>query len=104
MLPIAEINEAELILGIADKKLMPKYEDIPKEFKQMSNKWNRIFNEWFFKGAAQAEYIAKDGVDAEKALRHIRAIMVSFDPKHEHKEAAVAFLLCEWFEHFELIK
>jgi hypothetical protein len=40
----------------------------------------------------------KEGVDVDKALRHIQAIMRSYQPKHEHKEAAVAYLLSQWFD------
>ena len=33
-----------------------------------------------------------DGIDAKKAMRHLATIQRSWSPKHEHKEAAVAFL------------
>lgn len=41
---------------------------------------------------------AKPGVDAHKALRAIKAVLGSYEPKHEHKEAACAFMLSEWFD------
>jgi hypothetical protein len=40
-------------------------------------------------------------VDTNKALAHIQCIMMSFEPKHEHKTAGVAFLLDEWFSKYE---
>ena len=40
----------------------------------------------------------KEGVDTKKALRHVKAVLGSWEPKHEHKEAGVAFLLNEWFD------
>ena len=42
--------------------------------------------------------------DTNKAIRHLKAILVSYDPKHEHKEAGVAFLLSEWFEDVTYIR
>jgi hypothetical protein len=40
----------------------------------------------------------KEGVDGNLAFRHLSAIQRSFTPKHEHKEAAVAYLASLWFE------
>jgi hypothetical protein len=81
---------------------MPGYSDIPPEFKKPSNKWNQLFNQWFFKGIGDAKFTPKEGVDTNKALRHINTIMRSYEPSHEHKEAAVAFLLNEWFEDIQI--
>jgi len=45
-----------------------------------------------------------DGIDQNKALRHIKAILGSFEPKHEHKEAAAAYLLSLWFKSVKYAK
>ncbi len=69
------------------------------EIKKVDKKWNRLFNEWFFKGLnADTELVSKLHIDKAKALRHISAIMRSMTPSQEDKEAAVSFLLSEWFE------
>ena len=98
MFPIQEIDDVMLAFPANVMNLMPKYEDIPEEFKRGGTKWNRLFYEWFFNGLESLELKPKDGVDTQKATRHIRAVMTSFQPKHEHKSAAVAFLLSEWFK------
>lgn len=100
MYPIKEISTATMAFPAYVSNLMPSYDEIPKEFKNWNNqtKWNRLFNDWFFGGLSKLELKPKEGVDQNKALRHIKAIMGSFEPKHEHKEAAVAFLFSEWFE------
>lgn len=98
MYPISEIDNLTLAIAASVEHLMPKYSDIPDEFKRTSNKWNLFFNQWFFRGINNFSLTPKKGVNAKKALRHISAIMHSFEPKHEHKEAAVAFLLNEWFQ------
>ena len=80
------------------KKLMIPYEDIPDEFTNHNNKFVKIVNKWFFDGLRDFEAIPKEDIDVENALRHLRAIMASFEPKHEHKTACIAYLLSEWFE------
>lgn len=98
MFPIKEIDPITAAFGatnIAD--LMPKYADIPAEFKHQTNRWNRVFNDWFFSGASNLKVTPKEGVDKTRAMAHIKAVMRSFEPKHEHKEAGVAFLLDQWF-------
>lgn len=56
---------------------------------------------WFFSGIGQAEVdtlVAKPGIDKNDALRHIKACLGSWEPKHEHKEAGCAWLMSQWFE------
>ncbi len=38
-----------------------------------------------------------EGVDPAAAWRHLTAIQSSFEPKHEHKMDAVAWLASRWF-------
>ena len=96
------LTEQELVFGprkIAD--FMPPYADIPAEFKKHpGTEWNRLTSEWFFRGL-QGTLVPKDGIDAAVARRHLAAIMGSWDPKHEHKTAAVAYLMSQWFDRFE---
>jgi len=99
MFEIKEVPELEAIFPGAVKHLMPRWEEIPAEFKEYrGTKWNGVFNDWFYHGAKNVKYKPKPGVDTAKAMRHVRAVMGSFEPKHEHKEAAVAYLLSQWFE------
>lgn len=81
-------------------KLMPKYDEIPEEFTNFNikNKWQDLFNDWFYCGLSKLEVKPKPGIDKDVALIHIQTIMRSFEPKHEHKTAACAFLMSEWFE------
>lgn len=80
--------------------LMPAYEEIPKEFKDMnnSNRWLKLQSKWFYEGLKKEDIPAiKDGLNIRQALNHLAAIQGSFDPKHEHKMAAVAYLMSLWF-------
>jgi hypothetical protein len=77
--------------------LMPKYEDIPQEFRDRSSKWCRFQSDWFYGGINIVGLIPCEGIDTHLALRHLSAIQGSFEPKHEYKAAAVAYLASLWF-------
>jgi hypothetical protein len=89
------------------QKYMPPMKDIPKEFHMMSkNKWNDFIADWFFNGVKNIKLTPKTGIDETKAMRHIKTIMGSFEPQHEHKEAACAYLMSLWFDdvHYDKAK
>ncbi len=82
-------------------KLMVPMSDIPKEFKNWNSqtKWNKLQSTWFYEGLPKGtEFKPKEGIDATQALRHLKTIQGSFEPKHEHKEACVAYLMSLWFD------
>lgn len=80
-------------------ELMPSWESIPQEFRQRRSDWNKFFGEWMYKGMPDtAEFTAKDGISAETAYWHLYCVIGSYQPKHEHKEAAVAYLASLWFD------
>jgi hypothetical protein len=79
--------------------LMPAPEDIPKKWWRGHTEWNALASAWFFKGVdPEASFLMKPGVNGETAYRHIRAILGSYQPRHEHKEAAVAYLCSMWMD------
>ena len=97
--PVKEIKDIDLVFGGgAMKKLMPPYSSIPEEFRDGSNKWLTFQRDWFFSGIKNLKLSPKEGIDSAKAFRHLRAIQSAFEPKHEHKEAAVAYLASLWFD------
>lgn len=76
---------------------------IPKEYFQWDNdSWHyRLFQEWFNAGVKGLKMYPKEGINPEIAFRHIRAVMGSFQPKHEHKIAAVRWMFDNWFDKIE---
>jgi len=100
MFKIQDVSGTDLVFGGDIKKLMPKYTEIPEEFKNRNsnNKWIKVVSDWFFNGLKNAKWIPKEEVDTKKALNHIKYILGSWEPKHEHKQASCAFLLNEWFD------
>lgn len=77
--------------------LMPKYKDIPEQFRRGDDPWTLWQQEWFFKGLKKRP-IPKENIDLEKAILHLHCIQASYQPKHEHKQAAVAYLASLWFK------
>lgn len=98
MFPIKELNGPDVVFPTSVKGMMPDYKDIPEEFRRDRTKWNQLVSAMFFQGLKKLELKPKPGVDKDKAYRHIRYILGSWEPKHEHKEAGAAFLFSEWFE------
>ena len=81
---------------------LPAYDDIPEEFKRGGNVWCETTSRWFFRGLPKGILVAKEGIDEIMAIRHLKAVLGSFEPRHEHKEAGVAYLMSLWFEEPQL--
>lgn len=106
MLAIPEITRADVAFG--NIKHMPRYDSLPEEFQDWHRQpYCKAVSSWFYRGAKSytggieldgVNYKAKPGVDAGKALAAIKAVLGSFEPKHEHKIAACGYMLSEWFD------
>ncbi|MCY8577536.1 hypothetical protein MOD24_16960 [Bacillus haynesii] len=91
------VSDSEIAFG-GSVDLLPKMNDIPHEFKYERNEWTNAIWEWFYEGKRPENLSPKPGIDSEEALRHIKAALRSFEPKHEHKMAGCAYLLSQFFE------
>jgi hypothetical protein len=97
---IPEISDLDVAFGTV--KGLPDMKRIPAEFQRFGGtKWNNLFSDWFFGGLKSLRLAPNDGVDKSAALKHIRALMASFEPAHEHKEAGVAYLMSQYFADAE---
>ena len=90
------VSNAEITFGKVGG-LLPSMGEIPEEFKRSGNPWVRWQQRWFFEGLKTMPS-PKDGIVLSVAMRHLSAIQQSFQPKHEHKEAGVAYLASLWFK------
>lgn len=96
------ISDALLAFPADLKDLLPPWDQIPDEFKEWNCRWARFADYWFRQGlAGTTEFYCKDGIDGATAVRHLQAILGSYQPKHEHKLAGVAYLCSQWFESVE---
>jgi hypothetical protein len=75
-------------------KLLPRQMDIPEEFKSRHNAYSKLASEWFTQGVEAIAFNA--GIDALTAGRHLQACLGSYEPRHEHKIAGVAYLMSLW--------
>ena len=105
MIPVPKLDDVSVAFG--ETAHMPPYERIPQKFRDGRCQEAVAVSTWFFSGARRVgntivagdvSFSPKPGVDVNDAVRAIQAILRSFQPKHEHKEAACAYLLAEWFE------
>jgi hypothetical protein len=92
------VSDLELAFGGQMSRLLPPPSEIPDEFHHGHTKWNKLQQTWFFRGLSGVTWSPKPGIDQAAAIRHLKAIQASWEPKHEHKEAAVAYLASLWFE------
>ncbi len=99
MLDIPEVSDGNMLFG--QNIPLPAWDDIPEKFHRYGGTpFNKIASTLFFEGGRLSDFglTPKDGVDQDKAMRAIRCCLGSFEPKHEHKEAGVAFMFSEWFD------
>ena len=100
LLPVPDVSGLDVVFGSDALSWMPAWEDIPDEYRNMNalTEQNKIVQQWFFRGLnPKVKFVPNPGVDKEKALAAIKATLGSYEPKHEHKEAAVAYMLASWF-------
>lgn len=79
-----------------DKTLLAEAKE--RKFYGGHTPYNRLFTQLFFKGG-QVQF--KEGLNEEfkiKAWKYCRALMTSFEPQHEEKEAICAMLMSELLE------
>jgi len=85
--------------------MMPSYEECASfrydHRRDGGGKWTKLAETWFMFGIKLGKITPKPGVDEKKAIAHLSCVLRSYEPKHEHKMAAVAYLLNDWFEDIE---
>lgn len=86
----------DLEIAFGTTRLLPKIEDIPDEFKA-SNTYTKLVESLFFTGKPTDGNVAFippfDDASAIHLARTVNAHLRSFEPKHEHKIAGVAYMI-----------
>jgi hypothetical protein len=91
-----EVSKADVVFGGKVSEILPPMTEIPAEFHDGTSPWNKWQREWFFRGLARWP-VAKEGLDLSLAMANLACVQGSFEPKHQHKEAGVAYLASLWF-------
>jgi hypothetical protein len=84
----------------ADIRDYPPYETIPEQFRRGNTPANDVVGTLFYKGGSLDQFglRLKPGVDRSAFYGALKAMLCSFAPKHEHKDAACAWLVHEFTE------
>lgn len=96
-----KVSDLLIVFPGAIDHLLPDWNDIPEDFRRGNGEarpWLKLQSDWFYQGIPANALATKEGVDPDTAIRHVKCIQGSFSPKHEHKQAAVAWLMSRWFE------
>lgn len=78
--------------------LLPEDRLIPREFHDSRNAFHRLASGIIHGNPPEGDWETKPGIDGERMSRHIAACARSFEPKHEHKIAGIAYLLSLWLK------
>ena len=90
------VNDVTLAFPAQIENLIPDPKDIPDEFWD-GNAWTEFASYWFNYGLpADTKAFMRTGIDGATAFRHLQAIKGSYQPKHQHKLAALGFLASRW--------
>jgi len=92
-----EVQDVDIAFGIG---ITPKILNQAKEagFYDKRTPYNDLFSKLFFSGG---KLNFKKGLNPDsqtRATRYLKAVMGSFEPKHEEKEAVCAMILSELVE------
>lgn len=79
----------------APSSAYPKMEDIPEEHRSMRSNGCEVFSKLFFSGGRLSDHglKLKDDVDSDAFYFALRALMSSWEPKHEVKTATCGWLI-----------
>lgn len=87
-----KIDDVDVAFGTT--KLLPKMEDIPKEFIiNGGNEYTKLAEKVFYGSPLSGSILFRDGFDQKLFVRTVRAHLASFEPKHEHKIAGVGYMI-----------
>ena len=92
-----KVSAVDQVFGGNVHNILPPMSEIPDEFSRQGHPWVRWQRDWFYKGLTRYP-VPKDGIDLRIAMSNLACVQRSFEPKHEHKEAGVAYLASLWFK------
>lgn len=97
--PVPEFSDVQIAFGAGHGAYLTR-EQMGEDFYGDRNDFTRHAQSLFFTGGSilPAGRRWKADVDRVKASRAIKALLCSFDPKHEIKIGTVGFALSEWTE------
>jgi hypothetical protein len=95
-LPV-EVTDVQMAFPADALERMPEWDAIPVSWRSEHTWQHRLWDDVFAFGLQSVSLLPVEGIDPEKAWRHIQSLVGSYAPKHEHKMASCAFLTSLWF-------
>lgn len=96
------VDQAMMTFPANVSDMLPVYAELHADFRTDEHPMCEVANHWFRYGLKQGvKLYPKPEISGEEVFRHLSCCMGSFQPKHEHKIAGVAFLLDLWLEKIE---
>ncbi|MFE5321612.1 hypothetical protein ACFQ88_23180 [Paenibacillus sp. NPDC056579] len=92
-----EVTDVDIAFGGRTHELLPDPEEIPEEFWNEDTKWHKLASDIFFGRELSGDIHEREGIDVHFAARHIKAVLASYQPKHQHKIAGCAFLMSQFY-------
>lgn len=97
-----EVDQLTLAFPANLGALLPATDAIPPDYRNR-RQWESFARKWFAGTLPEGVHMhATEGIDARAAGRHLTAVLRSYEPKHEHKIAGVAWLASRWFDKVTL--
>lgn len=97
--PVPEFTEIDAAFGAGRSSYLTR-EQMGDDFYSDRNRYTNAAQSLFFRGGRIADHGLrfKADIDAAKAMRALRALLCSFEPKHEIKIGTVGYALSQWCE------
>ena len=98
MKPVPEVTDLDCAFPTRYRELLPKWEDLTPDEKHMRGPFCDAVSSLFYSGGKLEDQgiRIKDGIDAKKVYRYLRATMGDFGPSHEHKIGGIGHMLSQW--------
>lgn len=95
-IPVSDVTLAfpANVIGV----LIPEWGDLPQVFQDRMSGYEKLANYACFHSVELKPEALKPSIDATTATRQLSAVVRSFELKHEHKEAGLAYLLSLWLK------
>lgn len=95
--PVPEFDDVTVVMGAPASAYLTR-EQMGPEFYGDRNRFTNTAQSLFFKGGSLAEHGLrwKADIDGRKAARALKALLSSFEPKHEVKIGTAGYALSQW--------
>ena len=92
--PVSDVDFAfpATVIG----RYIPDWGQLPKPFQQFTSGYEKLAYHACFHSVELRPEALIERIEADMASRQLSAVARSFEPRHEHKQAALAFLLSLW--------